>query len=246
MAAKPLYYGIEQVLQAYEDSASMYWSLYDKTAKLTQYNGEGSTADKAEGRNRLETLLKNFRNNGFDHDLNLHFHNKCEDAYEWKSKVTDQFIFNLFDPKEQRETMPATKGYSDSGNEKMMNFLISENQTLREKISQLEAQNILLQQQVEEYEAEAEEEEEAINGTGADQVTEILNNPVVVGLIDRIFPRQPAGNPVSHLSGTVTEADKKRLDQLLQILISKGVTIAHLEKLAAMPAGKIQNLLQWL
>lgn len=245
MAAKPLYFGIEQVLQAYDNSASMYWSLFDKTAKLTQYNGEGADADKAEGRERLEQLLKSFKNNGFDHDLNLHLHSKFEDAYEWKSKVTDQFIFNLFNPSERAPEVVqgANKFGTETGYEKMNNFLISENQVLREKVSQLEAQNILLQSQLQEY--EEEEEEESISGTGADQVTEILSNPVIAGLIDRIFPPAPAvAGKVSHLAGV--EPDKAKIDQLIQVLISKGVTVAHLEKLAAMPAAKIQNLLQWL
>lgn len=235
MAAKAIYFGVDEVLNFYDSNDLPYFSIWDKNQKITQYNGliKGN-AEKSEGREKLENQLKVFLKNNFDHELRLCIHPEYEVSYDWrKSPIVEQGLFAINNEKVSFDT-----NKNANHNEQFVNYLINENALLKEK-------NEALTLELSEYQIEDEANEiGAIQApeTMIDQISKLASNPDVIGLIDRIFS-SPGKTPVTSLAGVDENAE---LQNLINTLFQKGVTIEHLRKLAAMPAIKIKTLLNML
>ena len=96
-------------------------------------------------------------------------------------------------------------------------------------------------------ESEEEEEEEPVKETFMSGVNEFLSHPTINAIIGAITEKlfmTPAEPKVTKLAGI--EDSKASAYQYVEILLAKGVTIEHLQKLAEMPKAKIKTLLMML
>jgi hypothetical protein len=69
---------------------------------------------------------------------------------------------------------------------------------------------------------------------------QMVEHPLIVGLINKWLT---GSQPVNNLAGINPD---QTLQETINILFSKGVELKHLQKLAEMPADKIQMLLTML
>lgn len=239
MAAKAIYFGLADVLAFYDSNELPYFSIWDKTQKITQYNGlRKGEAEKSEGREKLEAQLKAFEKSNFDHELRLCIHPDFEVSYDWrKSPIVEQGLFCISDTNKPGETAKNLSG----NNDRLVDYLMNENALLKEK-------NEALMLELSEY--QAEDESEDIGSvtppeTMIDQITKLANNPAVMGLIQTIFSPAPTprATALAGVNDVAEQEEIKELQSLINTLFAKGVTIEHLRKLAAMPAAKIKSLL---
>jgi len=147
------------------------------------------------------------------------------------SKVaTPGVTFQLY---QHQSSYAGIAGYN-SGNTQVMNEVLNEIRALRaERLAELQGDA------EEEEETEAEEENDILAGF---LKSPQMQNMLMGALTSMLMPK--AGQPVQAMGAI--ENDEEALKAAVNELLSKGATVADLQKLAAMDKGQINMLLSML
>lgn len=228
MALTARYIGIKEVIECYTDQAeksgSACFSMWDRTKMICQYNGD----DVDEGIKILEDEIGRNIKRGYNNPLSLYIHPASEKLFTLKSPVYYNCIFKSYE-----ESAPGS-------------FPVQYGQPIASshidaRISAMESRiAALMDPGIDDDDDDDDDDGDGLGKT-IDGINTILAHPVVSALISKmISPTQP----VQSLAGGV-DSDQQIL-QLFKILQSKGVTINHIKKLAAMDAAQIQSLIKFL
>jgi hypothetical protein len=220
MSLVPRYIGIDDTLEAYESKAvAPYWSLWDKTAIIDQYRGD----DMNEGAERLTKEIERSIKLNYENPLTLRLHPTKEKNYTIKSEANAVILFLCSD----RPAHHVGNVGVDSNYYLMLNQINS----LKSEVEALKIKKIEEENDEDEY-----EDDGASNLIGG--MNQLLQHPIVIGMIDKWLTGKA---PVTHLAGV-----NRSLEECLETLFSKGVTVEHLQKLADMDKAKINMLIQML
>lgn len=222
MALTVLYTGKDEVLEAFDKRAKKpYWVIFDGNHNLYQYEGE----DYEDSKMILNDFLDHCIKKNYQNSLTFKFPSISEDAYTKNVKAYSSFVFDVT---AKQNNIPIT-----AGNE-LQAYYLNEINSLKAEINAMRMKWDPIEDEEEEEEDEESETQRMING-----VNTILENPLVIGLINKLT----AGNTrVNNLAGT----DLHKAEYYVQLLFEKGVTVDHLRKLAEMPQTKIKMLLTML
>jgi hypothetical protein len=219
MSYQARYIGLDEVLEALQNKAKApYFSLWCKGAPVVQYH-EGDTMEDVINKITHEIELGVKRQ--ISHEYELYLHSKKEKIYTRKSESYAMINFRCFD-------MPAGISGTDPHQAYNMYAMHQEMNRLKSEIAALQTAKV-----DEEDDEDDEPENNLISG-----FNQMLEHPLVVGLINKWIQAPVTKN----LAGVHDQS----LDETINILFSKGVQLEHLQKLAAMPADKIQMLLTML
>lgn len=221
MSLVPRYIGIEDTLEAYESKAvTPYWSLWDKTAIIDQYRGD----DMQEGADRLTKEIERSIKLNYDNPLTLRLHPTKEKNYTIKSEANAVILFLCSDK-------PAHH-VGNVGVDSNYYLMLNQINALKSEVEALKVKKI-------EDEIDEDDEYEDDGATNLiSGVNQLLEHPVIMGLMNKWLN---GTQPVTHLAGV-----NRSLEECLETLFSKGVTVEHLQKLADMDRAKLSMLIQML
>lgn len=219
MALIPRYIGIEDTLQAFEQKAvTPFWSLWAGTQNIEFYNGDNMEESYELLKDEIERSIK--RN--YENPLTLKLHTTKEKNYTLKSDgKTVVFLCN---------DKPAHH-IGNAGVDSNYYLMLNQINSLKSEVEALKIKKIEEENDEDEY-----EDDGASNLIGG--MNQLLQHPIVIGLIDKWLTGKA---PVTHLAGV-----NRSLEECLETLFSKGVTVEHLQKLADMDKAKINMLIQML
>lgn len=229
MALIARYVGVDEVLECYNSkSDTPYFSVWDKSKMICQYNGE----EKEEGEELLrEEIERNVRNK-YSNTLMLCLHPEHEERYTIKSPVVYNAAFKSYHSAEVMQ-----------GHNNPNAVLFSMQQQLNLMQSQIAAIAEAKQEEEEEEEPEESATERVISG-----VSTILNHPLVSNFLANILTtnhRSPS-SPAQHAQALAGVEDDAEVLQCFAILKTKGLTIDHLKKLCQFSNEDIKALLKFL
>ncbi len=225
------YIGVNEILTAFEDQAKKpYFSMWVKNSQCEYYDGNDMEVAKDKIRKKI---LAFSRANNFE-IIVIYLHNVLPDKKTGLYSKSDPAVLLYTQAKEQ----PAERMNGADNLFPLYNLIEKQNENINALISKVNA-----------LEADENESETSVGSSEElllSQINGIVNSPIgtlastyLPRLLDRFFPVQ---NKIAGLAGA-TETD---LEETITILYSKGVTLSHLQKLAAMPENKIKMLLTML
>jgi hypothetical protein len=221
MSYQARYIGLSEVLEAFQKKAKTpYFSLWLKGQPLAQYRDGDSLEDSIE---KITEEIELGVKRQITHEHELILHTKKEKDYTRKSDSYAVIGFRCF------ELPGAAVGAMDH-NAYTIAAMHQEMNRLKSEVSALQAEKI---------ESDDDDDDDDQNSfmNGFNQITE---HPLIVGLINKWLT---GTQPVNNLAGINPD---QTLQETINILFSKGVELKHLQKLAEMPADKIQMLLTML
>lgn len=222
MSLTPQLQGIDEILEHFDKRAKYpYYCVFDKTQPISMYNGE----DIEEAKEILKDDLERLKKRGYQNTLVLSLFPDKQKAYKPSDAKYQSIAFTV-----DEVLTPVINGNNDYAQMMILN-------ELRTMKSELEALKVA---KLQEESEEEEEEEESENMGLISGVNQLLEHPVISGLISKWLN---GSQPVRNLAGV---NDEQELQNCINVLFSKGVTIGHLKKLADMPEPKIKMLLQML
>lgn len=235
MALVARYIGLDEILECYnEKSETAYFSLWDKTKQICQYNGD----DKDEGEQILrEEIERNIRRR-YSNILMLCLHPEPLDRYKPNSEVIYNAAVRSFEP-QQNEYSNQLGAIYPAQIQQQLNAMQSEIASLREQLN----------------DDDDDDDEKPVPVSGVDKTIEGINtllaHPAVANLLTVIFSAKqsqptttgPAPQNVRAVAGVDNDAE---ILHLFKVLEYKGVTVDHVRKLAAMEPQQIQTLLKFL
>lgn len=178
--------------------------------------------DKETGREKLEEFLES-----------MEYGTYTISVYESPKKIDKPFLSYKFKHEKEREYSGA--GYVGTA------MLVDEIRELKQTVRDL-------QTQIGETDSDLEDQIQPTN-----PILGLIGNPAVQGAISALLTRlaenmfPPAGSGTASLAGIVNETDvQDEVNRYVNVLLSKGVTVAHLKKLSEMPKVKIIGLLAML
>jgi len=215
------YYGLDEVLEYYDKYAKTpYFSIWDKSQPLVQYNGDSFEDAKEIITDEINLCKKR----SYENPLCIKLHTEKAKVYTSANKdYNSSAIFVCYDSAIGSALMPMQQNNNQS-----TIMLLNEINALKSEISALK---------IEKIEDEEDEEYQDNSMSFINGVNQALEHPIIAGLLNKLIN----GKNVS-LAG-VNDID---LDECIKQLYSKGVTIEHLRKLAEMPKTKITMLLSML
>lgn len=236
MALVARYIGVKDILDCYFDkSDTAYFSLWDKSKQICQYNGE----NKEEGADILREEIERNIKRKYSNILMLCLHPNFEERYKPTSEVEYNAAVKSF------ETDSQDYGANSFGNI----------YPLHQKIAALESEVASLRDQLN----DDDESDEEIKVSGLDKtisgISQLLAHPAIANLLTVIFtpknttsPATTAGGPAPQTVRAVAgfENDEAELMHYLAILEQKGLTLDHIKKLSELPTEKIKMLLTFL
>ena len=235
MSVVATYYGVNEILEAFETQAKKpYFSMWvNKAPALQNHDNDFDTAKAA-----LRKKIEDFARANQTHVFTIHLHNTQPDRKTGAYSHADTCYTMLYCA--AKHAAPAISEQMSGGNIiPFYNLIEKQNEILSAVTSRLNALEA----------ADDQETDEPIGSAEAqliDKISGVVNSPLGVlaaqylpRLFDRILPQQKT---VAGIAGT----DQTDLEQTINILFSKGVTLEHLQKLAAMPEAKIKMLLTML
>jgi len=228
------YYGSNEILEAFETQAKKgYFSMWVNKSPALQNDVNDIDIAKAAIKKKVEDFAKaNFTN-----VFTIHLHNMAPDKKTGSYAHADNCYTMLYCQAKHAKTEAPE---SINGNlYPLYNLIEKQNENINALISKVNA-------------IEAEESEESDEPIGSseaqliEQINGFSNSPLGV-LAATYLPRfldkfLPAQKTIAGIAGT----EPTDLEETINILYSKGVTIQHLQKLAAMPEAKIKMLLTML
>jgi hypothetical protein len=225
---KAMVSGTREIMEWFDRNATApYYSVWiDRKQLLFSWNDD----DLEAGRTKLENDLHAFEQNGVNELLIIKLHPKKEKGGFITDKSPVYGSLNFRPSEIEKQVYPQQMGAVNNYNPRMESVI--------ERI--LETQNaILTKLNAEELE---EEEEEKPTGIGA-----ILNNPQIQGLLMAGVSKFLGLNEpsVAGLAG-IDDVQPNEAINILNSLMSKGVTIEHLRKLDDMNSLKLASLLAML
>lgn len=235
MSVVATYTGVNEILDAFETQAKKgYFSLWvNKSPALQNVDNDLDIAKIA-----LKKKIEDFAKANFTQIFVIHLHNAAPDK-KVGSYLHNDICYTMLYCQAKAATVTAVPMH-DTMNANLYpiyNLIEKQNEiitALTSKVNAVEA---------------GEETDEQIGSAEVqmlDKLGSIMNGPVGVlcttylpRLLDRILPETKT---VSAIAGT----DQTDLETTINTLFSKGVTLEHLQKLAAMPEVKIKMLITML
>ena len=217
------YIGLDEVLEAYQEKAKYpYFSLWIGTDPIASYR-EGDSMDDCIEKITKEINRSIKRNCTKEHILVLH--SKKEKEYTRKSDKYDVIGFYAFELPTSNPGLP-TEHNSYKNAEMYMAI-----QQMKSEIAALRAEKI---DDEDEDEDDEPEQDDFMSG-----VDKLMNHPLVIGMVNKYLSTPDAPKNMAGI-------ESPDVNECINVLFSKGVKLEHLQKLAAMPATKINMLLQML
>jgi len=225
------YFGANEILEAFENQARKpYFSMWVKNAQACYYD----EADFDKAKELIRKKIEDFARANMLELIIIALHNnkpdKATGLYKKDSPAVLIYCQSKHAPVEKHSGI-------DNNLYPLYNLIEKQNENINALISKVNA----LEAETDDQEAVGSSEEILI-----DKISGIVNSPLgalastyLPRILDRILPQQ---NKIAGLAGT----EDTDLEQTLQTLFNKGVTLEHLQKLAAMPEKKIQMLLTML
>jgi len=221
-------FNIEQVLRFYENADGNNFKIFARMNPTDAYCRYSFNGDKTEGLDELGNALMQIKNNS--ENFNEYLLQVTSNARKGAKIDTTSITFQLNKPAYLGSVQPQ---YNNSGRtEMLLEKLVEQNQMLVSRLSALEAENDL----------DIDEPEE-------DGLAGILKNPAVQSMLIGAIGRFIEGNsaaPAAIAGISKTELDYSEAIEILESLMSKGVSIDHLKALNKMSTAKLQSLLLML
>jgi len=221
-------FNIEQVLRFYENADGNNFKIFARMNPTDAYCRYSFNGDKTEGLDELGNALMQIKNNS--ENFNEYLLQVTSNARKGAKIDTTSITFQLNKPAYLGSVQPQ---YNNSGRtEMLLEKLVEQNQMLVSRLSALEAENDL----------DIDEPEE-------DGLAGILKNPAVQSMLIGAIGRFVEGNsaaPAAIAGISKTELDYSEAIEILESLMSKGVSIDHLKALNKMSTAKLQSLLLML
>jgi hypothetical protein len=220
-------YSIEQVMDFYENSDGENYKIYARMNPTESYCRYIFTGSKEDGLEKLHRSLHDLKNSGDNANEYLIqvFSNVSRKGQKPEST---NITFQLNKP----QHLGAVAQNNSSKTEYLLEQLIEQNKVLVSRISAIEA----------EEDIEVEEPEE-------DGLAGILKNPEVQSMLIGAIGRFISGNApqTAAIAGIPrSEIDYSEAIEILESLMSKGVTLEHLQALNKMSSVKLNSLLLML
>lgn len=225
-------FGIDEILSAFERKAPKpYFELYVKNQRVI-HNFEN---DFEKAKQIITEQVEEFLSSDFNQVFTIRMYN-VQPKNKWTYEEKEQYLILYCQAKRQKTQ---SVGAVDANLYPIYNIIEKQNEAITALTSQFNA-----------IKAEQEEEEEQSVGSAEETllntINGIVNSPVVLmaspylkRLMDRLIPEKKT---IAGLAGT----EPTDLETTINILFSKGVTLEHLQKLAAMPEEKIKMLIAML
>ena len=224
--AKASYIGIEKILQGFEEKADTpFYSVWVGKSKAE----ENKLNDFDKAASKLEKQLKVWIDEDFTDIFVIALHPEKKATYSYTDCKDAVLMYCQIRKTEQ----PAYYQH---------NTMINPNMQILEKLNAIESR-------INAIEADSDVDEEETEEIGSneavliDKIAGIANSPLVnvlLNIFTNISNKQGMQQPVAALAGT------DELDDVLNVLFDKGVTLDHLKKLASYPKEKIQMLLSMM
>lgn len=234
------YFGIDNIIKAFQErSTKPYWVLWQGKEIHDQYTGE----DESESIEQLRNELINIRNSENTAVLVLHPHSvklpKTKIKYPYKDDaypVVYPIYCTVFEKAHSMQTLATIGGMPGY-------YPVHQpvDTRLAERLTAMESTINAMNMPIDEFE---EEEDDEIG-----KISRILENDTVKTLIGAFVGYLTKGTsdvPSNITRVTSLGAVSQDWEDCVNVLFSKGVTLQHLQKLAAMPEKKIQMLLTML
>lgn len=228
--------GAEEVIDQFKKIGLPNFSMWCKTALICQYNGD--SIDEA-----IDIIQEEIDRNikrKMSHECFLKIHPRQENNYTLKSEIQYNIVFRSYD----------SPDFAAAVNPAVANYQVLEG--LNEIKSRLAA--IELEREFDDEDDEDDfdddfddEPEDKIAGY-ITKAESLLNHPVVGKIIEKLFttPGEQQTKAVTSLAGMSEQDQVKLLNQCLEKLFEKGLTLQHLVKLAEMPEDRIKSLLMFI
>lgn len=236
--ATPKFFGINEIIDVYEKKRTTpHWALYEGKTLHANYVGDDYDESIDELKYELEIIKRRDERANKATVIILHPQTK---------KLVKGDTAYCFDNKKYPIAYPiyctVLDKYEAIGNVGGAGYPALPSTDIYGRLNVIEStQAQILSELKKENDEESENDESA---TQIGQVNELLNNPLIqsiAGLIIGYLSRGTNAETVTKLAGI-----NQDWQECVQILFSKGVTLEHLQKLAAMPEKKIQMLLSML
>lgn len=226
------YFGVNEIITAFEAQASKpYFSMWVKNALVL----ENTTNDIETAKQKLSNKINDYLKADFNEIFVLKLHNRLPKTKDGNYNMKEDSGTLLYcQPKKESKQINGI----DSGLFPIYNLIEKQNEIITALTSKVNA-----------LESEEEETDEQIGSNEEillDKINGIVNSPLgaiastyLPRLLDRLIP------PTKQVAG-IAGTEPTDLEATINILFSKGVTLEHLQKLAAMPEAKIKMLLTML
>jgi len=221
------YTGIDKIISAFQEKAETpYFSLWVKSQCLEQYNGE----DMDRATSILQRELEQSKEQGLNEIHILKLHIEKEKVYKSSSPVKCSLYCAVDENKAIYQNGGVMQQQVDHRLYSMIESMVESQKIINSRLLALEEEG---------------DEEEENNLSGIGEVTKLLDHPTVApiaAIATAYFTKLLSGSTPIALAGV----EDQNINDVLNLLFSKGVTITHLNKLAQMPESKIKMLLTML
>jgi len=231
-AFRPEIFTIDEVVNFYDAAEGSEYKIFAGVNPTPQYLRYNFVGEKEIGRQELVNALTQLRNNIENYNPYLiqviSEGNTGRGRSKKDSPVLTSISFQLNRP-QQLMPMQAMSGIGSPRTEMLLEKLVEQNAMLQSRIAAIEAMD------------ELEEEEEAPKSP----IDQMISNPqvqeaLIAGVISLMSGLASGLGGPKAIAGIGDEAEAV---EILQSLMSKGVTIDHLRKLNEMSSAKLSSLL---
>jgi hypothetical protein len=232
-AFRPEIFTIDEVINFYDAADGSEYKIYAGVNPTAQYLRYNFTGEKEIGRQELVNALTQLRNN--IENYNPYLIQVISEGTTGRgrtkkenSPVLTSISFQLNRPQSYMP-MQQMGSVGSPRTEMLLEKLVEQNQMLQSRIAAIEAMD------------ELEEEEEAPKSP----FDQMLSNPqlqetLIAGVMALVSGMITKGGTATAIAGI---GDETEAVEILQSLMSKGVTIEHLRKLNEMGSAKLSSLL---
>jgi hypothetical protein len=229
---RPEMFDINELLDFYEAAEASDYKIYMGTKPTADFCRYSFAGDKQVGRQKLLEDLTQLKNNPENYNtylMQVISENGTGRGKAKKDPILTSIIFQLNRPMQYNSYQPQMAGMANPRTEMLLEKLVEQNSMLQSRIAAIEAMD------------ELEEEEEETPKSPIDQM---LSNPqlqeaLIAGVMSMVSGMFTKGVPTA-IAGFGDETEPV---EILQSLMSKGVTIEHLRKLDQMNNAKLSSLL---
>jgi len=232
-AFRPEIFTIDEVINFYDAADGSEYKIYAGVNPTPQYLRYNFAGEKEIGRQELVNALTQLRNNieNYNPYLIQVISEGSTGRGRTKKEISPVLTSISFQLNRPQSYLPMQQmaGVGSPRTEMLLEKLVEQNQMLQSRIAAIEAMD------------EMEEEEEAPKSP----IDQMLSNPqlqetLIAGVMALVSGMITKGGTPTAIAGIGDETEPV---EILQSLMSKGVTIEHLRKLDAMSSAKLSSLL---
>ena len=232
-AFRPEIFTIDEVVNFYDAAEGSEYKIFAGVNPTPQYLRYNFVGEKEIGRQELVNALTQLRNNIENYNpylIQVISEGSTGRSKKKESPVLTSISFQLNRPQSMLP-MQSMAGMGSPRAEMLLEKLVEQNAMLQSRIAAIEAMD----------ELEEEEEEEAPKSP----IDQMLSSPqvqeaLIAGVMSLMSGLVTKGGAPTAIAGIGDEAEAV---QILNSLMSKGVTIDHLRKLDQMSSSKLSSLL---